>query len=164
MEPDQVYLVVRQIVTHAAAYLILLAILKALVWKPFLNLIDERSRKISEEFQKADDAQAKFEALRADYEQRIKDIQEDAQAKINEAVAKGQQLRDEILAKANKDAADVRDRVERETRAKLDAVAIEMKERIVAMTMRATEKILREKLDDNKHRNLIGEFIDKMGA
>lgn len=164
MEASEIYLIVRQLATHAAAFLILVYILNKLVWKPFLGLIDERARKISEEFQKADDAQAKFESLRLDYEQRIKDIQNEAQAKINEAVAKGQQLRDEILAKANKEAADVRDRVERETRAKLDAVAIEMKERIVSMTLMATEKVLSERLDDKKHRNLVAEFIDKMAS
>jgi len=32
----------------------------------------------------------------------------------------------------------------------------------VAMTIVATEKIIREKLDDQKHRELIGSFIENV--
>lgn len=158
------YQEIQQILTHLAAFLILLYLLTKYLWGPFLRVIDERSVKIREEFDKADELQTKFERMRLEYEDKLKDIEAKATERMNEAIAKGQQARDEILAKANVEAADIRERVEREVQTKLDGAAIELKEQIVAMTIMATEKLLGERLDDPRHRHLVGEFIDKVGS
>jgi len=158
------YYQIQQILTHFAAFAILLAVLTKFLWKPFLKLIDERAAANRQELDKALSMQGEFEKLKADYDQRIKGIEASAQAKINEAIAEGQKTRDEILSKANREAEEIRSRVEREVRSKIDAAAIELKEQIIALTLHATEKIIHERLDDNKHRALIGEFVDKMSG
>ena len=37
-----------------------------------------------------------------------------------------------------------------------------MRDEMVAITMTAAEKVIREKLDDAKHRDLIGKYIDEL--
>lgn len=158
------YQEIQQILTHLTAFLILLYLLTKYLWAPFLKVIDERSAKIREEFDKADELQTKFEKLRLEYEDKLKEIEARATERMNEAIAKGQEARDEILAKANAEAADIRERVEREVQTKLDGAALELKEQIVSMTIMATEKLLGERLDDSRHRHLVAEFINKVGT
>jgi F0F1-type ATP synthase membrane subunit b/b' len=37
-----------------------------------------------------------------------------------------------------------------------------LRDELVSMTVTATEKILRERVDEAKHRELIGRFIDQL--
>jgi F0F1-type ATP synthase membrane subunit b/b' len=39
---------------------------------------------------------------------------------------------------------------------------VQLRDELVTLTMTATEKVLQERIDEAKHRDLIGRFIDQL--
>jgi len=152
----------KQIFTHLLMFTILLVVLKRFLWIPFLNLLDERAAKLREEFDKTEAARLKFEGLQKDLESRIKGFEDEARQRMNEEIAKARVLRDELLAKANDEARAVREKSEREIRQQIANARVELKDEIVRLTLYATGKLINEKLDDQKHRGLVGDFISNI--
>ncbi len=147
------------IVTHIIGFVLALWILKKYAWKPLLNMIDERREKIQADFDKAAAELRNAEELRADYEKRMKEADSEARAKIQEAVREGQGVASEIKEAARNEGRDLVMRAKEELARDVDKAKVQLKLDIVRMTLGATEKIINEKLDEAKHRQLIESFI-----
>ena len=152
----------QQIITHAIGFLITLWILKKFAWKPLLAMIEERREKIAGEFQKIEDEKAEVDKLAAQYEAKLKDIEGERRAKLAEAVTEGKQVAEEIKRNAQAGARKIADKAKAELSLDVAKARVQLKGDMVAMTVAAAEKIIREKLDDAKHRELIGNFIDNV--
>jgi len=152
----------QQILTHIVGFVIALFILKKYAWKPLLGMIDERREKIQDDFDKASDELKKAEELRANYEQRMKEAEVDARAKIQEAIRDGQNVAVEIKETARGEARELIERAKEELSRDVDKAKIQLKLDIVRMTLSATEKMINEKLDEAKHRQMIEGFINEV--
>ncbi|MBU1317624.1 MAG: F0F1 ATP synthase subunit B [candidate division Zixibacteria bacterium] len=152
----------QQILTHIIGFVIALLILKKYAWKPLLGMIDERREKIQGDFDKASDELKKAEKLRVDYEQRMKEAEVDARAKIQEAIRDGQNVAAEIKDTARNEARELIERAKEELSRDVDKAKIQLKLDIVRMTLSATEKMINEKLDEAKHRQMIEGFINEV--
>lgn len=150
----------QQILTHILGFVIALWILKKYAWKPLLNMIDERRDKIQGDFDKAADELKQAEELRSEYEQHMKEADAEARAKIQEAVREGQAVASEIKEAARGEGRELIERAKQELSRDVDKAKVQLKLDIVKMTMAATEKMINEKLDEAKHREMIEGFIN----
>jgi F-type H+-transporting ATPase subunit b len=152
-----------QIVTQIIGFVIAVLILKRFAWGPILKLLDERRAAIAGRFAEADTAKQGAERLRSDYEGRMREVDADARRKMQEAIGEGQRVATQIKEDARREGreavARARDEAERE-RAK---ARILLRDDIVKMALSATEKVVGEKLDAERHRRLVGEFIEDVG-
>jgi len=64
--------------------------------------------------------------------------------------------------KAQEDARDVIKRTNDQLDRDVAKAKVQLKEEMVTITLTAAEKILHEKLDEKKERQLIGKFIDNI--
>ena len=149
----------QQILTHIVGFVIALWILKKYAWKPLLNMIDERRELIQSDFDKAKEELESAEKLHADYEARMKEAETEARAKIQDAIREGQGVAAEIKETARNDSRDLIERAKEELSRDVDKAKVQLKMDIVRMTLAATEKMIDEKLDEAKHRELIEGFI-----
>ncbi len=147
-------------ITHTIGFLITLWILKKFAWGPILGLLDERREKIIGEFQKIEDGQAEVEKLTAEYNAKLSQIDDERRAKITEAVSQAKVIADEIKTAANKEAKVIADKAKSEIERDVAKAKVQLKDDMVTITVKAASKIINEKLDDNKHRELIANFID----
>jgi F-type H+-transporting ATPase subunit b len=150
----------QQILTHIVGFVLALWILKKYAWKPLLNMIDERRETIQDDFDKAREELDKAEKLRIDYEARMKEAEAEARAKIQEAIREGQDVASEIKEGARGEARELVERAKDELARDVDKAKVQLKLDIVKMTLGATEKMINEKLDEVKHRELIEGFIN----
>ncbi|UCG60373.1 MAG: F0F1 ATP synthase subunit B [Candidatus Zixiibacteriota bacterium] len=151
-----------QLITHAAGFLITLWILKKFAWGPLMAMMEERRSKIVGEFQKIEDDKAEVDKLAADYEGKLKDIDNERRVKIVEAVSEGKKVAEEIKAAAHANARKIGEKAKADLVQDIAKAKVELKEDMISITMRAAEKIIGEKLDDTKHRELIGNFIENV--
>lgn len=150
------------LITHAIGFLITLWILKKFAWGPLMAMMDERRNKIIGEFQKIDDDKAAVDKLAADYQEKLKDIDNERRAKLVEAVNEGRKVAQEIKAAAQDDARKIADKAKAELDRDVAKARVQLKDDMVLVTIAAAEKLIHEKLDDAKHRQLIGQFIDSI--
>ncbi len=149
----------QQIVTHAIGFLITLWILKRYAWKPLLALMEERRNRIINEFQTIEQEKAKVAQTAAQYETKLKEIDAERRAKLVEGVEEGKKIAADIKAQAQKEVKDLHDKTKADLEREVAKARVELRDQMVAITMTAAEKVIHEKLDDTKHRQLIDRYI-----
>ena len=149
-------------ITHTIGFLITVWILKKYAWGPVLDLLEERREKIKGEFQKIEDGHAEVQKLTDTYNAKLSDIDNERRAKITEAVIQGKKIAEEIKTTANKEAKVIADKAKSEIERDVAKAKVQLKDDMVKITVIAASKIINEKLDDNKHRELIANFIDSV--
>lgn len=152
-----------QLLTHALGFLIFVWILKKYAWGPLLGLMEERRNKIAGEFEQIEKDKAEVAAVTADYEAKMKEIDGERRAKLVEAVDEGKKMAAEIKAAAQDEVKVLHDKAKADLQRDVANAKVQLRDEMVAMTMTAAEKVIHEKMDDAKHRELIGRFIDNLG-
>src|ERR1043166_340729 len=155
--------VIAQLITTAIGFLVFFWIAKKLFWTGILKTIEDRQAHIRGEFDRIDSMQQQVNALQADYSKRIAEIETEARAKMQEAIAQGKKIAEEIGEQARKDATAAQERTKQSIEIEIEKAKAQLKEEVVRMTLRATEKIIAERLDDQKHRQLVSSFIEEEG-
>ncbi len=152
----------QQALTHAIGFLITVWILKRFAWGPLLSLLEERRNRIADEFKGIEEEKAKVDQLTAQYEAKLKDIDVERRAKLIEAVAEGKKIAEEIKSAARDEAKEIAVKAKADLVREVAKAKVQLKDDMVTMTVVAAERIINEKLDDRKHRELIGSFIDNV--
>jgi F-type H+-transporting ATPase subunit b len=151
-----------QVVTHIIGFLITVWLLKKFAWKPLLSMMEERRQKIKDEFKRIDDEKAAADELKADYEGKLKNIDAERRQKIAEAVNEANKMASDIKLSAQEEARGIISRTTEQLERDVAKAKVQLKEEMVTITLTAAEKILHEKLDEKKERELIGKFIDNI--
>ncbi len=149
----------QQLLTHAFGFLITLWILKKFAWKPLLGLMEERRLRIEGEFKRIEDEKGKVAQQLSVYEAKLKEIDNERRAKLVEAVEEGKKVAADIKASAQNEVKELHVKAKAELERDVAKARVELRDQMVAITMTAAEKIIKEKLDDPKHRDLINRYI-----
>lgn len=155
-------LVIQEILTQILGFLILLFLLKRFAWKPLLTLLDERKRHITKEFERIESSKEEIRTLRTEYETKLTRIEDEARAKVKEAITDGQKLASQIQQKAHDDARTLLEKAKRNIEFEIAKAKIELKDEIADLAVNVSEKVLKEKLDERSHKELVGKFIDEL--
>lgn len=148
-----------QIVTHIIAFIITVLVLRRFAWGPILRLLEERRDRIIGEFDRIEVEKKGAAALKAEYEAQLRGIEAQARVRIQEAVQEGQRVGAEIREQARRDAHEQIVRVREEVARERDKAQVALRDDMVDLVIRATEVLIRERLNDEKHRRLVSEFI-----
>ncbi|MFA5335426.1 MAG: F0F1 ATP synthase subunit B [Candidatus Omnitrophota bacterium] len=151
-----------EIVAQVVSFLLLLTLLRIFAWKKLLKLLDDRRERIASEFRKIEDAQSAVEKLRVDYDKRLAGIEAESRAKIQEAVAEGKKVSQEIRDGARREARVILDKAQENIEIEITKAKQELKEKVVELTLGTAEKLLKEKITDEKDRKLASEFLDDL--
>ena len=152
----------QQVITQIIGFLIALFILKKLAWKPLLRVLEERKERIKSEFGKIEEDRKKAQTLLEQYQEKLKEIDAEARVRIQEAVNAGRNISGEIKQQAQAEAKEVLNKAQAEIGREIAKAKVQLKNDIVNMTLSATEKIIGEKLDEKKHKQLIADFIEEL--
>jgi len=98
----------------AIQFLILMAVLNAIFYKPLGEAIDERDAYVRETKGNAQERLVKAEKLAAEYEQSLADTRREARSVIESAQADAQKIAGEKQAAAQQEAASKREAVQKE--------------------------------------------------
>jgi F-type H+-transporting ATPase subunit b len=154
--------IIAQILTTLLAFVVFAWIAKKLFWKPFLATIEERQARIKGEFDKIDAMQRQVDQLQADYSKRMSDIEAEARLKLQEAMAQGKEIADQISEQARRDVETLRQRNEQMLAIEMDKARAELKQDVVRMTLTATEKLVRQNMNDDRQRDLVNGFVEEL--
>ncbi len=152
------------VLTQIVGFLLLFWILKKYAWKPILGMLEERRQKIADEFQKIEETQADVNKLKEDFEAQVRKLDQIARDKETAAIAEGQKIAQEIQVKAREEAKEIIEKAKENINLEITKAKVELRNQIVAFTLQATEIIIKEDIDDAKHRDKINSLIDEVGS
>lgn len=150
---------IKLIIAQAVNFGIVLFVLWKFAYQPILKTLNDRSSKIEKGIKDAENSQIKLAEMEKKEKAVLREAKEEAQKIIQQAEKTAlQNAKDlEIAAKvqSEKTLADAKKQIEQE---KNKAVK-EAKSEIAELVISATEKIIGEKMDSDKDRDLIAKAI-----
>jgi F-type H+-transporting ATPase subunit b len=147
----------------AVTFAILLIILGKLAWRPILEMLDEREKKISESLEQAEIARAEAEKTMAEQNKIIEAAKKEAQEILNTSRNAADSTKEEIVQKAKQEADQLLNKAKREIELSRDKAIEEIRDLAVELSMTATTKLIGKSLDEKEHKALIEQSIKNIG-
>lgn len=161
-EPSLIVQLLPTLFTNLVAFFIFIFLLKMYAVGPVLRLLDERREKIAKEFDQIAAAEKRNNAMRDDYEKKLREIDDEARRRALEEINKAKRTAEEIAEKARAEATEIIEKAKANIQMQLDTARAELKEEIVTLAIGAAERLIQQKMDDTKHRELVGSFIAEL--
>jgi F-type H+-transporting ATPase subunit b len=140
-------------------FTIIALVLYAVAYKPIVNMLEERKKKIAQGFE---DAQVAAEA-RANAEKEAEKILAEAQAQasqvVRDATERAETAGREVIAEYETEAAKAKEAALAEAALERDRMLADLRGQIAALAMAATQKLVGEALDEKRQHALIDEFF-----
>jgi F-type H+-transporting ATPase subunit b len=154
--------VVAQVLTSVLAFVIFYVVAKRLFWTSILNAIEERQQRIRSELERIEELKAKVQALENEYQTHLAQIEREANQRKQQEIAEGKRIAEEIKEQARREAKAEIARMHEILELEVERVRAELKGEVVRLTLAAAERILRERLDEAKHRELVARFVEEL--
>lgn len=152
------------VLTQSIAFILLILFMGKVVVGPVGAFLESRQKEVRDTLEQiAADRQAMLDT-RADYEQRLANIEAEAREHIKGAMKQAQEEAAAVLAKSREEANAQKERaladIDQERRKAIVQIRAEMADLAVV----AAGKILDREINPAVHRELITDFIDQIGA
>ncbi|HSQ42225.1 MAG TPA: F0F1 ATP synthase subunit B [Fibrobacteraceae bacterium] len=143
------------------AFVLLLVLLKRFAWKPMLNAIDERDRKMKESLSAADRIGEESRQRSEEQKKILAESHEQAAKIVGEARLSAESLKDQILDSAQQEKA----RMMRNASEEISSLTVQAKSELRAysaeLAVKAAEKILQDQLDQDKAKKLADKMVQE---
>ena len=149
------------LVTHLLSFIILMVVLKMFLYKPIVNMLDQRSQRIRESLEAAERAREESAAS-----------QEEVQAQLEAARAEGQQLiasarevagrfREEETAKVRQEIEAERSRATANIQRERDTAIEQLRSEFADLAITAAERVVERSLDQQAHQDIINHVLEE---
>jgi len=152
------------VIVELITFLVMMAILARWVYPEVVRIAEARQKAIAEQLKEAEKARAEAEANLKDAEGKLNDARRPAQSVIDAANKSGEQLRQELRAKADEEARRLHDTAVKEIEAERLKAVQSVRAEVANLVVSATEKVIGETLDVNKHKQLIDRAIQEVAS
>ena len=143
---------------------LLTALLYMLLYRPVLNLLNQRRERIARSMADADAARESAARAQQEYERRVAEAQRKAQEIIAQATQASQQVGAEIRAEAQREAEAIRQRAREEADREKAQILAEVQSQIASLALLAAERVLGQTVDEALQRKLVDQFLAELGG
>jgi len=140
-------------------FLIIFAILAAWMYKPLLNMMQERRESIAKGLEDARIASEARENAEKEAEEILAKAQQEASKIVREATERGEQVRTEIKEAAETEIVQLREDANVDAQQEKEKVLGDLRGQIAALSIAAAQKVIGESLDEKRQRTLIDDFF-----
>ena len=143
-------------------FVILVVLLRAVAYKPVVNMLKAREDKIKESLDKADADAAEADQLLANYKKKLAAANIKAEEIIRNAEKRASEDREAARAETKREIEQMKKSaqadIERDRAKAVEKLRVEM----VSLSMAAAGKIIAKNMDSAENEALISEFVDKL--
>ncbi len=148
-----------QLIAQIVNFFILLFILRLVLYKPVLRMLDERRQRIAEGLNAAEIARAEAAQSQANMQAQLEEARKESQG----VIANAQEIANRIQAEAREQAARDRDaaleRARTEIQLERDRAIAELRGEFADITVLAAERVIGQSLDKQTHQRIIDETL-----
>ncbi|MFQ5987710.1 MAG: F0F1 ATP synthase subunit B [Dehalococcoidia bacterium] len=149
------------LIAQLVSFAILFVLLTFLLYKPVRRILDERSNRIKESMDQAE----QIKVTMAETEERVREQLEAARREGQNIVAQagqmGERVKEEARLEARREAESIMARARVEIDRERDEAIEDLRRQFVELAIVAAEKVISETLDKEKHRRLIDEVLEE---
>ena len=147
----------------AVAVFFLFLLMSYLLFNPARKLLKDRQDRIEGDINTAREDKESAAALKAQYEDKLKNIDKEAEAILSEARQKALRSEAKIVEEAKAEAARIIARANEEALLEKKRVVDEMKQEMISVATAMASKVISANIDINIQNQLVDETIKEMG-
>ena len=144
-------------------FLLVFFVGKKFLWKPVMQMIQDRQKEIDDMYSEAGNAKDHALALEEEYKQKLSAAMETGERIVKDATARGQAKEEEILRQANAEASRMLSKAEADIAMEKKKAINDAKDEISGMAMAIAEKVVGRELTAADQSQLIDAFINELG-
>ena len=145
-------------------FLILVGILTKFAYKPLMQALEDRQKKVAASIDSAEQAQQEAEELKIGYQEKLSQARVQAQAIVEKAEKLAEEAKETILHEARVESARILKTAQEEVARERILALAQLKGEVVALSMAAATKIIEKNIDNEINANLVASFIEKLDA
>ena len=142
---------------------LLLGILYVVLYKPVLRMLDQRSQRIKDSLEQAEQLQQESAQAEEQVKQQIDDARREGRNIVAQATEVADRVREEARTQARTEAEAIIERGRAEVQRERDEAMEELRRQFADLTVSAAERVIRTSLDVERHRQLIDEVLQESG-
>lgn len=145
-------------------FIILVLVLKHFLWDKIKAIIEEREDYIEEKLNQAEEESQKARLYLIENERILSNSRKEGKKIIESKKEKANRVYNDIIEDANKEARSIMDRAKLEISREKEKAQYEIKKQVVDLAIDLSAKAIEEKVGETKQRELINDFITKVGS
>ncbi|MYC08437.1 MAG: F0F1 ATP synthase subunit B [Chloroflexi bacterium] len=152
------------LLTHIISFLVLLIVLRLTLYKPIVNMLDQRSHRIRESLEAAERAQQESAASQEEVAAQLEAARAEGQQLIASAREVADRFREEETAKVRQDIEAERSRAEANIQRERDAAIEQLRSEFAGLAITAAEQVVERSLDEQAHQDIIDRVLEESGS
>jgi F-type H+-transporting ATPase subunit b len=145
-------------------FVVLVFVLRATAWKPMLEGLQKREDNIHGELDQAQKANAEAQAMRAEFEKKMNEAQQQVRDLVDQARKDGEQVKADMVTQATSQIQAEKDRARREIQTEKEQALVELFQRSTQLATLVSAKAIRRQMTiDDQHR-LVEEALNDLGV
>lgn len=145
-------------------FTLLMVILRFVLYKPVLNMLDQRRERIAQGMRDAERVAAAAEEAEQDKAKVIDEARREAQEIRAQATRDTERIAQDIRARAEQEATEIRIKAQDDAKKQVDAALSDANKQIADLAILATERLLgRELAEKDEQRRFVAEFLIEQG-
>ncbi len=142
-------------------FLLLLIILRLVLYKPVLRMLDQRAAKIREGVEQAERSRQDAIRMQQEYEGRMEEARRENQRIINEAMQISDRLRAEAQEQARQQSEEFLARARSEIDQERRQAVADLRRQVADLAIMAASRVIRRSLDPKDHARIIDEVLSE---
>lgn len=144
-------------------FLVLLILLRAVAYKPFMNMLEKRRELIESSIAAAEEDKKQAEQLRAALQADLKQSREQAAEIIARATKNAEEQAQQIIDAAKAEANRVKDGALAEIQREKEKAVAELRDQVATLSILVAGKIIDQKLNSDVQKDLVDKFVKEAG-
>jgi len=145
-------------------FLILVAILKKVAWKPIVYALTRREESIRKALEDAQRAREEAEKLMEENKRNLARAEEEVQKIIREGRETAERIRAEILERARKEADVMIERAKEEIERHREQAMLQLRAQVADLAIQVASKLIGEVLNEQKHKKLVEKYLQEISS
>ena len=145
-------------------FLLLVLLMGALGYRPLLNMLEERKRKIAKGLEDARVAAEARQNAEAEAEKILEEKRAEAQKIIEDAIRRARELEEQIKQEAHSEAERIRAQAKLDAEAERNLILADLRGQVAMLAIAAAHRIIGEAMDERRQQELIADFFSKVPA
>ena len=149
------------LISQIVNFTLLAVLLYFVAYKPILRMLDERSARIKQGLDDAEQASRRAAEMEQEFEQRLAEARKEGQEIVAQATQMSEKARQEILETAREEARAQVEKAKEEISRERELAMSELRQQVADLSLNISEKVIGEAMDQQRQRDLIAEFLEQ---
>ncbi|MEG1256479.1 F0F1 ATP synthase subunit B [Clostridium sp.] len=138
-------------------------ILRKFVFNKTLAVINSRKEEVEKSFNMAREQEERAKLLKEQYKEDVIRYRNDGLKLVENFKQKADKVYAEVIEESHKEANTIKEKAMKDISRERAKASQEIKQEIIDLSMKLAEKTLENEINESKHKELIDEFITKVG-